>query len=121
MIGFRVATGAKRAGGCGVIRAPSPALSSLSVFIVVALFAPLLAPYSPTEQNLALLVDGCCPGPSLEHPMGVDELGRDELSRVIYGARYSLLIGVVSVLVGLSIGMVLGAVAGGSAELRIRR
>ena len=45
--------------------------------------------------------------------MGVDELGRDELSRVMYGARYSLVIGIVAVAVGLSLGMVLGAVAGG--------
>jgi peptide/nickel transport system permease protein len=83
------------------------------LFVVVAVFAPLLAPYSPTEQNLALLANGCCPGPSWAHPMGVDELGRDELSRVLYGARYSLVIGVVSVTVGLSIGVLLGAIAGG--------
>jgi peptide/nickel transport system permease protein len=55
---------------------------------------------------------GCCPGPSWEHPMGVDDLGRDELSRVIYGARLSLLIGIVSVSVGLSAGLLLGSVAG---------
>ena len=67
----------------------------VAVFVVVAIFAPLLAPYPPNEQNLALLANGCCPGPSWAHPMGVDELGRDELSRVMYGARYSLVIGVV--------------------------
>ena len=84
----------------------------VSMFVLVAIFAPLLAPYDPREINLALLRDGCCPGPSAEHPLGVDELGRDELSRIIYGARYSLLIGVVSVTVGLSIGLTLGAMAG---------
>jgi ABC-type dipeptide/oligopeptide/nickel transport system permease subunit len=87
--------------------------SFVVLFVFVAIFAPLLAPYPPNEQNLSLLVHGCCPGPSLAHPMGVDELGRDELSRVMYGARYSLVIGVVSVAVGLSLGMLLGAVAGG--------
>ena len=84
----------------------------VTLFFVVALFAPLLAPYSPTEVNLELVADGCCPGPSWDHPMGVDDLGRDELSRVIYGARYSLLIGIVSVTVGLTAGLLLGAVAG---------
>jgi peptide/nickel transport system permease protein len=82
------------------------------VFVVVALFAPWLAPHGPREQNLSLLKGGCCPGPSLAHPFGVDALGRDELSRIFYGARYSLLIGVVSVTVGLTIGLVLGSVAG---------
>ena len=84
----------------------------VSLFLVVALFAPWLAPYSPREQNLSLLSEGCCPGPSAAHPFGVDALGRDELSRIMYGARYSLLIGVVSVTVGLSIGLLLGALAG---------
>jgi peptide/nickel transport system permease protein len=84
----------------------------IGLFVFVAIFAPLLAPYDPLEQDLSLIQDGCCPGPSLEHPLGVDPLGRDELSRIIYGARYSLVIGVVSVIVGLSIGIVLGAIAG---------
>lgn len=97
-----------------LVRNPGAIVGAVIVtgFIVVALFAPLLAPYSPTEVNLDLVADGCCPGPSWEHPMGVDDLGRDELSRVIYGARYSLLIGIVSVTVGLTAGLLLGAVAG---------
>jgi peptide/nickel transport system permease protein len=84
----------------------------VTLFILMAIFAPLIAPYSPTDQNLLLIAEGCCPGPSWEHPMGVDELGRDVFSRIVYGARYSLVIGVVAVTVGLSIGMLLGATAG---------
>jgi peptide/nickel transport system permease protein len=84
----------------------------VGTFVLVALFAPLIAPFDPREQNLALLHGGCCPGPSADHLFGVDALGRDLFSRVVYGARYSLLIGVVSVAVGLSIGLVIGAIAG---------
>ncbi len=84
----------------------------IGFFVFVAVFAPLIAPYDPQEQNLALIEDGCCPGPSREHPLGVDDLGRDELSRLVYGARYSLLIGVVAVTVGLTLGMLLGSAAG---------
>ena len=84
----------------------------VGMFVVVAVLAPVLAPYSPREQNLALLAEGCCPGPSSEHWFGVDQLGRDELSRIIYGARFSLLVGVVAVAVGLSAGLVLGSIAG---------
>src|SRR5918994_2921491 len=81
-------------------------------FVVVAIFAPLIAPADPNVQNLRLIREGCCPGPSLDHLFGLDELGRDELSRVVYGARFSILIGVVAVSVGLSLGLVLGATAG---------
>jgi peptide/nickel transport system permease protein len=84
----------------------------VSVFVFVAVFAPLVATDGPREQNLSLLRGGCCPGPSAEHFFGVDPLGRDLFSRVVYGARYSLLIGVVSVAVGLSVGLLVGAVAG---------
>jgi ABC-type dipeptide/oligopeptide/nickel transport system permease subunit len=84
----------------------------VSVFVITAIFAPLLAPYSPTEQNLALVQNGCCPGPSADHWFGVDQLGRDELSRIIYGARYSLIIGVVAVATGMSVGLFFGAIAG---------
>jgi peptide/nickel transport system permease protein len=84
----------------------------IGFFIFVAVFAPLLAPYDPQEQNLSAIEDGCCPGPSRDHLLGVDDLGRDELSRLIYGARYSLLIGIVAVSVGLTLGMILGSAAG---------
>jgi peptide/nickel transport system permease protein len=81
-------------------------------FVFAALFASVIAPFGPREQNLSLLRDGCCPGPSTEHLLGVDQLGRDEFTRILFGARFSLLIGVVSVAVGLSVGLVLGAIAG---------
>jgi peptide/nickel transport system permease protein len=81
-------------------------------FVIVAIFAPLIAPFDPRAQDLSLLRGGCCPGPSTEHLFGVDGLGRDQFSRIVYGARYSLLIGVVAVAVGLSFGLVLGAIAG---------
>ena len=84
----------------------------VSIFVLAAIFAPFLAPSGPRDQNLDLLHGHCCPGPSSDHLFGVDPLGRDEFSRVLYGARYSLLIGVVSVIVGLSIGIVIGAIAG---------
>jgi peptide/nickel transport system permease protein len=84
----------------------------VGIFIAVAVFAPVLAPEDPRAGNLSRLGGVCCPGPSSEFWLGVDQQGRDELSRIIYGARFSLLIGVVSVAVGLSIGLVLGSIAG---------
>ena len=84
----------------------------VSVFITVALFAPLIAPEDPRVGDLSRLEGSCCPGPSAEHLFGIDQQGRDLFSRVVYGARYSLLIGVVSVAVGLSIGTIIGAIAG---------
>lgn len=80
------------------------------IFVVVAVFAPLIAPHEPTAQGL----EGrrLAAPPSLDHPFGLDQLGRDQLSRVIYGARYSLVIGVVAVSVGLSVGLLFGAIAG---------
>jgi peptide/nickel transport system permease protein len=82
------------------------------MFILVALFVSLVAPEDPRAGDLSRLAGSCCPGPSADHWFGIDQQGRDELSRVLYGARFSLLIGVVSVAVGLSIGLVLGSIAG---------
>jgi peptide/nickel transport system permease protein len=84
----------------------------VSCIVVIAIFAPLIAPYAPKEQNLSLIKNGCCPGPSRAHLFGVDELGRDEFSRIVYGARVSLLIGIVSVTVGFVVGSIFGAIAG---------
>jgi peptide/nickel transport system permease protein len=97
-----------------LIRNPSAIVGFVLVliFFTAAVFAPQLAPYDPLKTDLLAVADGCCPGPSSEHWLGVDLLGRDVLSRLLYGARYSLLIGVVSVFIGLSIGMVIGATAG---------
>ncbi|MBA2384137.1 MAG: ABC transporter permease [Actinobacteria bacterium] len=84
----------------------------VGLFVVVAVLAPVLAPEDPVAGKLGRLGGSCCPGPSTDHWFGVDQQGRDELSRILYGARYSLLIGVVSVAVGLSLGLVLGSIAG---------
>jgi peptide/nickel transport system permease protein len=84
----------------------------VGLFVVVAIFAPVIATEDPTGGDLARLEGSCCPGPSADHPFGIDQQGRDEFSRVVYGARYSLLIGIVAVSVGLSIGLLLGAVSG---------
>ncbi len=73
-----------------------------------AIFAPLIAPHDPIEPN----VKNILAGPSFTHPFGTDTLGRDVLSRVIYGTRISLLVGFVSVGIAILIGMVLGAVSG---------
>ncbi len=85
----------------------------VALFIFCAVFAQWLAPHNPLDQDLSALgANGIPPGPSAAHWFGVDTLGRDEFSRILYGARLSLLVGVVSVSFGLSIGMVLGALAG---------
>jgi peptide/nickel transport system permease protein len=83
------------------------------LFILVAIFAPLIAPYSPTDRpGQGVVTPTNIPGPSAEHWMGLDNLGRDEFSRVIYGARQSLIIGIVSLLVGMTLGILVGLTAG---------
>jgi peptide/nickel transport system permease protein len=84
----------------------------VGLFVFVAVFASVLAPEDPRTGDLSRLAGVCCPGPSTDYWLGIDQQGRDELSRILYGARFSLLIGVVSVAVGLSIGVVLGSIAG---------
>jgi len=82
-------------------------------FVSVAVFAPWLAPYDPLDRpGQGVVTPTNIPGPSAEHWMGLDSLGRDELSRVIFGARQSLLVGVVSLLLGASVGIALGLLAG---------
>jgi peptide/nickel transport system permease protein len=87
--------------------------SLIAFFVLVAIFAPLLAPFGPAEQpGAGTITPTNIPGPSAEHWFGLDELGRDELSRVIFGARQSLLVGVVSLLLGMLGGLILGGIAG---------
>jgi peptide/nickel transport system permease protein len=76
--------------------------------MLCALLAPILAPHSPTDQVLA---EGLS-GPSLTYPFGQDRLGRDLLSRTLYGARISLWVATVAVSISLGIGLVVGAAAG---------
>jgi peptide/nickel transport system permease protein len=78
------------------------------VLVITAVFAPLIAPQDPYEQNLKTMLAQ----PSRTHLLGTDELGRDLLSRVIYGARISLLVGVVAVSIAGALGMALGLIAG---------
>src|SRR5919199_5354007 len=80
----------------------------LAIFIIMAVFAPFIAPYDPLDQNLPEKFDG----PSLAHPFGQDELGRDILSRVIYGARISLTAGLAAVALATAAGTLIGVVAG---------
>jgi peptide/nickel transport system permease protein len=80
----------------------------MSLFILMGIFAPLIAPYDPLQQDLA----GKFAPPSRAHLMGQDELGRDILSRVIYGARISLTAGLAAVAIATAAGTLIGVVAG---------
>jgi peptide/nickel transport system permease protein len=76
--------------------------------VLAAIFAPLLAPHDPLEQDV---LDRLKP-PSVEHLLGTDYYGRDTFSRLLYGARISLVIGVVSTLIAMAIGTLIGMLAG---------
>jgi len=80
----------------------------LVFIIIIALLTPWIAPYSYEEQNLALGASA----PSFEHWLGTDTLGRDQLTRIMYGSRVSLMVGFVATSVALTIGVLWGAIAG---------
>lgn len=84
----------------------------LLIIFVMAAAAPLIAPYDPNATDLQLARFGEPASPSWSHPFGSDHLGRDLLSRIMYGARVSLVVGFVATGVALLVGTVLGAVAG---------
>ena len=88
--------------------------SLLIAFVVVAVFAPLLAPFDPSRQSLILRLrpPGSAGPQGMTYLLGTDDLGRDLLSRVIYGARASMFVAVASVFVSLLIGSALGMLAG---------
>ena len=80
----------------------------LAIIGLVALFAPLLAPHDPNDQNLTARFEPL----SLDHPLGTDHLGRDVLSRLLVGSRFSLAITTVAVLISGVFGTLVGAIAG---------
>ena len=79
----------------------------LLVFIL-SIFAPLVAPYNPSTIDIKNILVG----PSLAHPLGTDDLGRDVLSRMLWGGRISLEVGFVAVGIATIIGIILGSLAG---------
>lgn len=96
--------------GRQLLRRPGALLGGIVMlaFIVVAVVAPVIAPYDPVAIDTTMRRKP----PSFEHIMGTDELGRDILSRIIYGARVSLRVGLISIGIALTIGTILGVLAG---------
>lgn len=92
------------------IRNPLAILGFIIVLLIIlaATFADAISPYSPTASDLSLYVVP----PSVEHPLGTDDVGRDVLSRIIYGARISLRVSLLSTAIGLFFGTIVGLVAG---------
>lgn len=85
-------------------------LGALIIFslALVAVVAPLIVPFSPNQQDILHRLEP----PSTKHPLGTDDLGRDLLSRVIYGTRISLLVGFIAIGIAIIIGSILGLLAG---------
>ncbi|RXZ80420.1 ABC transporter permease [Paenibacillaceae bacterium] len=77
-------------------------------FAAVALLAPWIAPYDPLKHNMQIMLEP----PAWSHPLGTDEFGRDILSRLMYGMRLSLIIGLVSVTIAATVGIALGLISG---------
>jgi len=82
-------------------------LMVLTLFVLAAVFAPLIIPYDPNAMDFDMLST-----PSLAHPLGTDDLGRDLLSRIILGSRISLFVGVSTVVIALVAGVAMGLAAG---------
>lgn len=79
----------------------------LTTFLIMGVLAPLISPYDPNAMDYEMMEP-----PSWTHPLGTDDLGRDLLTRIIYGTRVSLFIGITTVAVSLIAGVILGLVAG---------
>lgn len=77
-------------------------------FVFIAIFAPLLAPHDPLYTNVQVRLEG----PSAIHPLGTDDLGRDMLSRLMFGARISLTVGLLSTAIGGMMGIIIGIISG---------
>jgi len=96
----------RRAAGYNLLATSGAVL--VAIFVVCAVFAPWIAPQDPAHIDLP----GGLMGPSASHWCGTDELGRDVLSRIIYGARISMLVGSCVVAASLSLGLIFGSIAG---------
>jgi peptide/nickel transport system permease protein len=111
-----------------LLRSPGGMVGLVLVVLVllVAIFAPVLSPHDPAKQNIVhrLKPPFWAEGGSLEHPLGTDSVGRDILSRVIYGSRISLFVGLAataaSALLGVSLGLIAGFL-GGSTDSVVSR
>jgi peptide/nickel transport system permease protein len=80
----------------------------VSIVVICALFSPILAPYPPNKiDSINMLMP-----PSATHPMGTDDIGRDILSRIIFGARISMIVGVISIGIAMLLGVPLGLISG---------
>ena len=113
---------ARQSGWRRLLRRPAAVfgLAFIALFVALALAAPIVAPYDPLATSWSAIRKA----PSAAHWFGTDEIGRDVASRVIWGARASLLAGVVSVLISLSIGVPVGLLAGyagGKVDMLISR
>ena len=83
-------------------------LLGVGILVLAALFAPVLTPYAPNTQSVVERLTA----PSVKHILGTDELGRDVLSRMLYGGRVSMSVGIIAVLIATFIGLLVGALAG---------
>lgn len=93
-----------------IVRTPMGAfgLATVALLVMLAIFAPVLAPYSPTAQHPGQELQP----PGSQFPLGSDELGRDLLSRILYGARVSFIVGVLATSIGAILGITTGLIAG---------
>lgn len=82
--------------------------SILIILALLAILAPIISPYPYAQMNIR----DAFQGPSLAHPLGTDNLGRDLLSRIMYGGRFSLTVGIISVAISAGGGLIFGSIAG---------
>lgn len=90
------------------------------LIVLVCVFAPIIAPYGPNDMDLVNMYKG----PSAEHVFGTDGMGRDQFTRILYGGRYSLALGLCAAIVGSGVGAFIGSIAGysgGKTETLIMR
>lgn len=80
----------------------------VAIIMLACIFAPIIAPYGVNDMDLANMYKG----PSMEHIFGTDGMGRDQFTRILYGGRYSLALGLCAALVGSGVGAIIGSVAG---------